>query len=93
MDESRAPSRSRAAAPLRGARRRRAGAGRIDLTIEPGQFVCLAGPSGCGKTTLLRLIAGFMPPSEGTVRSAASRCAARAPSAASCSSSRSCSPG
>ncbi len=41
---------------------------RTDLVIEPGQFVCLAGPSGCGKTTLLRLIAGFMRPSEGVIR-------------------------
>lgn len=40
---------------------------RVDLVIEPGQFVCLAGPSGCGKTTLLRLIAGFMPPTRGRI--------------------------
>lgn len=31
----------------------------IDLTIQPGQFICVAGPSGCGKSTLLS-IAGLL---------------------------------
>ncbi len=39
----------------------------VDLTVEPGSFVCLLGPSGCGKTTLLRMIAGLETPSEGAI--------------------------
>lgn len=33
----------------------------IDLSVRPGEFVCLLGPSGCGKSTLLASIAGFVP--------------------------------
>jgi NitT/TauT family transport system ATP-binding protein len=40
----------------------------IDLSISPGEFVCLLGPSGCGKSTLLNAIAGFSLPSEGSIR-------------------------
>jgi iron(III) transport system ATP-binding protein len=40
----------------------------ISLTIAHGQLVCLLGPSGCGKTTTLRLIAGFVEPSDGEIR-------------------------
>ena len=39
----------------------------IDLDIATGEFVCLLGPSGCGKSTLLNAIAGFAPPSAGTI--------------------------
>ncbi len=39
----------------------------IDLAIAPGELVCLLGPSGCGKSTLLNAIAGFAPPTAGTV--------------------------
>jgi iron(III) transport system ATP-binding protein len=38
------------------------------LELQRAEFVALLGPSGCGKTTLLRLIAGFEAPDEGTVR-------------------------
>ncbi|HSB89437.1 MAG TPA: ABC transporter ATP-binding protein [Anaerolineales bacterium] len=41
--------------------------GRIDLTIDDGEFVCLVGPSGCGKTTLLYILAGLEPPTHGQV--------------------------
>ncbi len=39
----------------------------VTLALEDGEFVSLLGPSGCGKTTTLRMIAGFMAPSEGTI--------------------------
>ncbi len=40
---------------------------RLDLDIAPGEFVSLLGPSGCGKTTTLRMIAGFVRPTGGTI--------------------------
>ena len=39
----------------------------INLYIRKGEFVTFLGPSGCGKTTLLRMIAGFLEPDEGTI--------------------------
>src|SRR5262245_57914888 len=39
----------------------------LNLSIEKGELVTLLGPSGCGKTTTIRLIAGFLEPTEGSV--------------------------
>jgi len=39
----------------------------VDLDIAGGELFFLLGPSGCGKTTLLRSIAGFHLPEEGTI--------------------------
>jgi len=39
----------------------------VDLEVAEGEFLSLVGPSGCGKSTVLRLIAGLIAPSGGTV--------------------------
>lgn len=38
-----------------------------NLEIKEGELLALLGPSGCGKTTTLRMIAGFITPSEGSI--------------------------
>ncbi|MGB3382573.1 MAG: ABC transporter ATP-binding protein, partial [Rhodanobacter sp.] len=38
------------------------------FTVADGELLVLVGPSGCGKTTLLRMIAGLEPISDGTLR-------------------------
>ncbi|UFU00111.1 ABC transporter ATP-binding protein [Radiobacillus kanasensis] len=40
----------------------------IHLEIEDGEFIAILGPSGCGKTTLLRLLAGFDSPTDGSIQ-------------------------
>ncbi|KPL23725.1 MAG: hypothetical protein AMJ93_03980 [Anaerolineae bacterium SM23_84] len=37
------------------------------VTVQDGEFVTFVGPSGCGKTTSLRLVAGFIEPTTGSV--------------------------
>ena len=39
----------------------------VNITIQEGEFFTLLGPSGCGKTTLLRILAGFIEPTEGSI--------------------------
>lgn len=40
----------------------------VSLSIAEGEIGAVVGPSGCGKTTLLRLVAGFLDPSAGSIR-------------------------
>ncbi len=39
----------------------------VSFVVRKGEFVTILGPSGCGKTTLLRLIAGFLTVTEGSI--------------------------
>jgi spermidine/putrescine transport system ATP-binding protein len=40
----------------------------LNLRIKEGEFFSFLGPSGCGKTTILRMISGFIDPSEGDIK-------------------------
>lgn len=40
----------------------------VGLTVRTGDVVGVTGPSGCGKTTLVRVLAGLVPPESGEVR-------------------------
>jgi spermidine/putrescine transport system ATP-binding protein len=40
---------------------------KTDLRIEAGEFFSILGPSGCGKTTILKMVSGFLDPSEGEI--------------------------
>ncbi|MEW6696087.1 MAG: ABC transporter ATP-binding protein [Bacillota bacterium] len=39
----------------------------LSLSVKKGEFVSLLGPSGCGKTTVLRMLAGFVEPTQGEI--------------------------
>jgi NitT/TauT family transport system ATP-binding protein len=41
--------------------------GGVTLTLYDGEFLSIVGPSGCGKSTILKLIAGLLKPSRGSV--------------------------
>ena len=39
----------------------------INLSVLPGEFLCVVGPSGCGKTTLLQMLGGLLPATSGQI--------------------------
>jgi len=39
----------------------------VSFDVAQSELVCIVGPSGCGKTTLLRILAGFIHPLQGTL--------------------------
>jgi ATP-binding cassette subfamily B protein RaxB len=40
----------------------------VDLVVSPGGTIAIVGPSGCGKTTLIKVLLGLLPATEGEVR-------------------------
>src|ERR1700690_2322917 len=40
----------------------------VTFAIEPGEVVGLLGPNGAGKTTMLKMLTGYLPPTEGWAR-------------------------
>ncbi len=42
--------------------------GPVTLGMRKGEMLSLLGPSGCGKTTVLRMLAGFVRPTQGVIR-------------------------
>ena len=47
----------------------------ISFSVEEGEIVAFLGPNGAGKTTTMRLLTGYMPPTDGTLRIAGFDCA------------------
>ncbi|WP_213973895.1 ABC transporter ATP-binding protein [Tepidanaerobacter acetatoxydans] len=39
----------------------------LNLQVKDGEFLCLVGPSGCGKTTLIKILAGLLLPTSGSI--------------------------
>ena len=62
----------------------------ISLEMKSGEFISLVGTSGCGKSTILRLIAGLITPTVGTLSVMTKKSPAQPRTAAWCSSARLC---
>ena len=48
--------------------RERIAVNRLTFSLEPGEILGFLGPNGAGKSTTMKMLTGFLPPSEGTVR-------------------------
>lgn len=39
----------------------------VNFSVNKGEMICILGRSGCGKSTILKILAGFLPPSSGEI--------------------------